>query len=485
MQRLQTIGRTVWVATLAMLACGAAGAQELIVMPYRCAVYDGRPVLTPTAEDQGHRIVSTREQRTITTCSPVDPGLCRQWSLHRFEMDCGGVPVAWTSVLAAAYPDRVRAEAGQLQIRMPPRWTMAPDDPCARAYAYEGGWRPGRYDRYCADRRALAPPPYVTMPAGFAPLLGMNAVFVAARTAGLRPAPYANAGPEPMARAPAPGPEALPAPPAPPKKAVAAAPPVKETPKAAEPAPKPAPAPPPVAPDPVPPQEQGPPQANAAPKPGAPGTVVIPKIINRESPGEAPRARPETPPPKAPAAPSTPITVETTSVAPAGRVAQPKAEGGLSLFLAKPEAPLAIAVAALCSVALLAGFAAWRLRRRPDGEPERDISNISFGAERRGDVVVSQWRTPMRATPPPLPPDIGLGDRMPESRDDALRVLGMGVMPGATGAALKKIIDGLRQAWHPDLAQDEQDRALRELRMKQINAAWDILSPKPSRGPAA
>ncbi|MGM3214209.1 hypothetical protein ACS229_31265, partial [Klebsiella pneumoniae] len=71
-------------ALLTLLACGSAHAQELIVMPYRCAVYDGRPVLTPTAEDQGHRILSTREQRTITTCSPVDPGLCRQWSLHRF-----------------------------------------------------------------------------------------------------------------------------------------------------------------------------------------------------------------------------------------------------------------------------------------------------------------------------------------------------------------------------------------------------------------
>ncbi|RTL70302.1 MAG: hypothetical protein EKK41_12865 [Hyphomicrobiales bacterium] len=475
-------------ATLAMLACGTARAQELIFMPYRCAVYDGRPVLTPTAEDQGHRIVSTREQRTITTCSPVDPGLCRQWSLHRFEIDCGGVPVAWTSVLAAAYPDRVRADGGQLQIRMPPRWTMAPDDPCARTYAYEGGWRPGRYDRYCADRRALAPPPYVTMPVGFAPLLGMNAVFVAARTAGLRPAPAGNAGPDPMARAPAPGPgpEALPAPPAPPKKTVATAPPVKETPKAAEPAPKPVPALPPVAADPTPPQEQAPPQANAAPAPGAPGTVVVPKIINREGAGNTPPARVETPPPKAPVAPSTPITVETTAVAPAGFGPQPKAASGLALLLAKPEAPLALAVAALCSVALLAGFAAWRLRRRPDFVgPERDISNISFGGDRRGDVVVSQWRAPARATPPPLPPDIGLGDRMPESRDDALRVLGMGVMPGATGAALKKIIDGLRQAWHPDLAQDENDRLLRELRMKQINAAWDILSPKPSRGPAA
>ena len=30
-------------------------------------------------------------------------------------------------------------------------------------------------------------------------------------------------------------------------------------------------------------------------------------------------------------------------------------------------------------------------------------------------------------------------------------------------------------SWHPDLAKDETDRALRELRSKQINAAWELL----------
>ena len=54
-------------------------------------------------------------------------------------------------------------------------------------------------------------------------------------------------------------------------------------------------------------------------------------------------------------------------------------------------------------------------------------------------------------------------------------MLGIGVAPTASDAALKKIVDGLRQSWHPDLATDETDRAVRELRSKQINAAWDLL----------
>ena len=52
----------------------------------------------------------------------------------------------------------------------------------------------------------------------------------------------------------------------------------------------------------------------------------------------------------------------------------------------------------------------------------------------------------------------------------------MGVTPDATQAAIKRIVDGLRLNWHPDYARDDADRQLRELRLKQINAAWEILN---------
>jgi DnaJ-class molecular chaperone len=66
-------------------------------------------------------------------------------------------------------------------------------------------------------------------------------------------------------------------------------------------------------------------------------------------------------------------------------------------------------------------------------------------------------------------------DRMPTTREEALEVLGIGIAPSANATAIKKIVDGLRMSWHPDHATDETDRALREHRSKQINAAWDIL----------
>jgi hypothetical protein len=37
------------------------------------------------------------------------------------------------------------------------------------------------------------------------------------------------------------------------------------------------------------------------------------------------------------------------------------------------------------------------------------------------------------------------------------------------------VVDALRQNWHPDLAASEADRTEREERIKQINAAWDLV----------
>ena len=54
----------------------------------------------------------------------------------------------------------------------------------------------------------------------------------------------------------------------------------------------------------------------------------------------------------------------------------------------------------------------------------------------------------------------------------------LGASPDAGEAAIKKIVEGLRQSWHPDLATSEVDRQLREQRTTQINVAWEILSGK-------
>nr|WP_246317601.1 J domain-containing protein [Hyphomicrobium methylovorum] len=61
----------------------------------------------------------------------------------------------------------------------------------------------------------------------------------------------------------------------------------------------------------------------------------------------------------------------------------------------------------------------------------------------------------------------------PSTTFEAYRVLGLNAE--APQAAVKKVVDALRMSWHPDHAQNEPDRLYREQRIKQINAAWDIL----------
>ena len=43
---------------------------------------------------------------------------------------------------------------------------------------------------------------------------------------------------------------------------------------------------------------------------------------------------------------------------------------------------------------------------------------------------------------------------------------------------LKKIVKTLRQTWHPDRANREEERLIRERKLKQINVAWDIIRGK-------
>lgn len=62
---------------------------------------------------------------------------------------------------------------------------------------------------------------------------------------------------------------------------------------------------------------------------------------------------------------------------------------------------------------------------------------------------------------------------IPVDAEEAYSLLG--VNPDADERIVKKVVDGLRQSWHPDLARDEQDRQHREQRTKGINVAWELI----------
>ncbi len=67
-------------------------------------------------------------------------------------------------------------------------------------------------------------------------------------------------------------------------------------------------------------------------------------------------------------------------------------------------------------------------------------------------------------------------DELPRDKQEAYEVLGAN--PEASQKILKRLVDALRATWHPDLATSEDDRQLRDRRIKQINVAWDLISDK-------
>jgi hypothetical protein len=494
-----------FVASLSLIA-PAAHADELLVMPYACTMVGGRPLLT-RAPEQSYRIIGRREQRTHTACSPANREMCRNWTVHRFDLECEGARVPWISVVASVAEETSRRawmEDGRLLLRMPPSWSFEPDDPCARPQGFDYRFGFGRMRRYCADRRAMAPPPIVEMPFGFAPMLGIDGIFV--RSSGPNTGPAMPSPPPVSALPPAPPPRVARAEPAqPPRAEPRAEPPAPLPAERPEPlpewAPKVAPAAPPpkatvhAAPQPTPSTPTANPPSTPPPAAGAP---VIPKIINRPETASTDvpeQNRPLTTVPKADVpGPEASANQPPKKVAQPQPPAAPKAdtEPSMTVSLLSVAGSPTIGVVAFAGLALilLAAFALARRRERLSGKHAHDIGSVSL-SRARGQLVPAGPRRPSAVAPSPSPPPPAPAqhsaaqrtppawvDRIPQTRAEALQMLGIGVSRDATETAMKKIVDGLRLSWHPDLAKDEADRQLREYRLKQINAAWDLIQGK-------
>jgi len=193
--------RTVIVVLIAASTPTRAHAED-IVLPYSCQMSAGRPKLIPS-QPQAHRIAGQRDERRVTVCSQADPDRCRAWTAHRFDMLCGGVEVPWAEVVANAPPARGGAawiENGRFRLAMPPAWALPTQNPCSRLIDDRD---PG-LARYCANQPMPTQPSYAEMPAGFAPMFGLNGTFTASNAA---PADVARnaARPQPLPPASTPG----------------------------------------------------------------------------------------------------------------------------------------------------------------------------------------------------------------------------------------------------------------------------------------
>jgi hypothetical protein len=109
-----------------------------------------------------------------------------------------------------------------------------------------------------------------------------------------------------------------------------------------------------------------------------------------------------------------------------------------------------------------------QLKRRAPGKSAATIRGLLRDMERIGRISQSAGEGAQS--------EAGAPSGIPQSIAEAYRVLGMN--SDAAPAVAKKLVDALRMSWHPDHARDELDRRRREDRMKQINAAWDMIKDR-------
>ena len=106
-------------------------------------------------------------------------------------------------------------------------------------------------------------------------------------------------------------------------------------------------------------------------------------------------------------------------------------------------------------------------RRLPGQKTAAVLRSLMRDLDRIGRIVHSAHRSPDSET------NKAAGD-LPRSVGEAYRLLGLNA--NAPAEVAKRLVDALRMNWHPDHASDESDRKRREARIKQINAAWDIVN---------
>jgi len=470
-------------------------ASERLVMSYECRATPRELVLIPS-EPREYPILGRREEILHTACSPVDENRCRTWRLHRFDIDCGGERVPWLDVAGASahqkrYPAKVRN--GRMIIGLGSAWARPSDGPGRYGYrgpmANGGPFRPGP-----------GPERAVELPPGFAPTLGIDARFIQAPVARHAPPPIDPAQIAPPVMNPARHETALPA----------------EKP-----------------PEPVP--AQRPPRSEEARAEQAKNTDELNLDAGKSTAAGPPVTILNAAPSERTKAPAAATQSQETQTAQSTKKAESSAEStdSLAVLPAVPapdklpaipppdSAPASthqerftttvagalIGLAALAAIALGA-FMASRPRSGATARrvaAPREFASVSLGGGSGANALVVTDRRPAgtqarggTASAPTLSISAdtdaaapaggdsltlaveneapGVLDWLPETHAEALALIG--ASPEAPLEVVKKIVDGLRQSWHPDLARNELDRIVREKRTTQLNVAWDLIAAR-------
>jgi hypothetical protein len=466
-------------ATCGICSGGAiAVAAEQVVMPFACDIERGRVTLKPSAP-RSYPILGERTEQGVTSCRTL-AGDCRAVVAHRFWVSCGGVRVPWIDIAAKARGPKLRSawmDDGRMNVVL----ARPPGSPAPKCKS-----TPGLLGLFESGRKCL---PWHTserlvLPRGFAPVAEVGARIEAAAVepmvTGSAPARYTDSvvgtGAEPI-RPRAAGRLGIGAEPFAEPFAEAELTPAVAVPDAARSWVTVV-------------REERPMMADAADV-GRPSAWMIAAMLAsvlsamafyawRASPGvllgfagglagRRWRYGVER------SARQLALLAQRTSSP--GEVTLTNAADTVAALLAQSEAE----VAALTSArplreALEVELAAIRQRLAVaraaiaggGGQAPRPAFRILVRDIERIRRIVESAAASLS-----VPRE---GVRMPRTRSEAFDVLG--VNPDVSEAILKKITDALRMSWHPDHAKDEDDRQIRESRMKQINIASDLISAK-------
>lgn len=427
------------VASLATVAPTVATTPSHVVLPFRCQVAQDRIVLLPGTERM-YPVIGAYKSHAYTTCAPGRPDRCRTWTLHRFDLACGGWRVRWLDVVAAKVDRRVgRRDGDRLVLQLEPTWQSIRDGVTA---------------------------PKVAFPVEFAPAVGFAVRFVGAGS----PTVVMDRGARPERIDRAVVPVSMPGPMSGPTSGPMSGPmPTSDGPGAPE-------------------QVSGR-QTDITTALAMDGwvTTIVPAVVGWSGPsvwrvvGAAGlvgvvwaafvvvrRRVDETAAEAAAMRPGDDIAATC-----AGLIAQ-----AVDLHRAARDALPAVPRASVREV--LAGDLA-RVQgvllspdltaAIADGGWERVqpvVTAALADLERIGRIIAGVLETAWPEQTPPVPKS-----GAPVTITEAYELLG--VNPQADGKLAKKVVDALRQSWHPDHAMDARDRERREARLKQINAAWDMI----------
>ena len=478
--------RVVWIlllSTLVSAGSSLAEARERLVMPFDCGLEGGRIRLSP-ATPKSYPIIGTRDEEAITTCRPPLASGCRTLMVHRFVISCGGAGVSWMRVVAVigrTGTSKAWVDDGRLNIMLPARDAQGPAEGCYDGPA-RGRDRLERRVVFMQDclpwRRRLADADHVVLPEGFAPIgeFGARLQLVSADAgysvdearldAGEDAALSTGHGETLLARA---DPQAAI------ESAVTTYGPVRGATMAgdewvtvvrAE-------------------RDYGgaPPARSAAGLPGAWTLFLI--VFGLVTAAGAAHFRFSSAWPARVLAAGPRIARAFRRDAPERATSRTFSAHNLSNAGA---AVAAFLVQTETAVAHLKGAGPLRDVLQSELKHLRErLSNVEAGT--REGVPAASTGPHYRALVRELERIRRIAESaaaslaggrpsttLPRTRSEAYDVLG--VNADVSEGVLKKIVDALRMSWHPDHARDEDDRRVREERIRQINIAWDLITAK-------